>query len=173
MRLKNSKSFMNNFTSDNQIIIRKGASDDLPEMLQLFTATIDEVCKKDYDTQQLETWKSGAGNEERWMKVIRDQYVLIAVIKNKIAGFCTLAHGNYIDLLFVHKDHQHQGIAAMLYRQIEKQVLLNYETKVTADVSKTARPFFEKAGFQVVQEKTVYVKGVPLTNFTMIKYLIA
>lgn len=31
-------------TADHQIIIRKGVSDDLPEMLQLFTATIDNVC---------------------------------------------------------------------------------------------------------------------------------
>lgn len=85
------------------MIIRKGINDDLPEMLQLFTATIDEICKKDYNLQQLEAWKSGAKNKERWMKVMRDQYVLIALTENKIVGFCTLDQGNYIDLLLYTK----------------------------------------------------------------------
>ncbi|MFS4471001.1 GNAT family N-acetyltransferase [Chryseobacterium sp. T20] len=163
---------MNSNTSDNHAIIRKGIYDDLPEMLQLFTATIDEVCKKDYDLQQLEAWKSGAENEERWRQVIRDQYVVVAVIENKIAGFCTLDQGNYIDLLFVHKDFQHRGIATLLYHQIEKEALLNHEKKLMADVSKTARPFFEKMGFHVVQEQTVLVKGIVMTNYKMVKNFI-
>ncbi|MCP1301680.1 GNAT family N-acetyltransferase [Chryseobacterium sp. S0630] len=163
---------MNSNTSDNHIILRKGIYDDLPTMLQLFTATIDEVCKRDYDLQQLEAWKSGAENEERWIKVIRDQYVVIAEIKNKIAGFCTLDQGNYIDLLFVHKDFQHRGIATLLYQQIEKEALLNKKKELTADVSKTARSFFEKSGFKVVQEQTVNVKGVSMTNYKMVKNLI-
>ncbi|BFO64606.1 GNAT family N-acetyltransferase [Chryseobacterium sp. KCF3-3] len=163
---------MNSNTSDNHIILRKGIYDDLPTMLELFTATIDEVCKRDYDLQQLEAWKSGAENEERWIKVIRDQYVVIAEIKNKIAGFCTLDQGNYIDLLFVHKDFQHRGIATLLYQQIEKEALLNKKKELTADVSKTARSFFEKSGFKVVQEQTVNVKGVSMTNYKMVKNLI-
>ena len=163
---------MNSNTSDNHIIIRKGVDDDLPEMLQLFTATIDEVCKKDYNLQQLEAWKSGAENEERWRQVIRNQYVVVAVTEDKITGFCTLDKGNYIDLLFVHKNFQHKGIATLLYHQIEKEALLNNEKELTADVSKTARLFFEKSGFQVVQEQTVHVKGVALINYKMVKHLI-
>ena len=163
---------MNSNTSDNHIIIRKGVDDDLPEMLQLFTATIDEVCKKDYNLQQLEAWKSGAENEERWRQVIRNQYVVVAVTEDKITGFCTLDKGNYIDLLFVHKNFQHKEIATLLYHQIEKEALLNNEKELTADVSKTARLFFEKSGFQVVQEQTVHVKGVALINYKMVKHLI-
>ncbi|WP_336703604.1 GNAT family N-acetyltransferase [Chryseobacterium indologenes] len=162
---------MNSNTSDNHII-RKGIYDDLPVMLQLFTATIDEVCKKDYDLQQLEAWKSGTENRERWVKVITEQYVLVAVTENKIAGFCTLDQGNYIDLLFVHKDFQHRGIATLLYQQIEKEALLKKKKELTADVSKTAKSFFEKSGFKVIQEQTVYVKGVAITNYKMVKNLI-
>ncbi|WP_079242984.1 GNAT family N-acetyltransferase [Chryseobacterium indologenes] len=163
---------MNSNTSDNHIIIRKGIYDDLPVMLQLFTATIDEVCKKDYDLQQLEAWKSGTENRERWVKVITEQYVLVAVTENKIAGFCTLDQGNYIDLLFVHKDFQHRGIATLLYQQIEKEALLKKKKELTADVSKTAKSFFEKSGFKVIQEQAVYVKGVAITNYKMVKNLI-
>ncbi|QWT85632.1 GNAT family N-acetyltransferase [Chryseobacterium sp. PCH239] len=138
---------MNSNTSDNHIILRKGVYDDLPAMLQLFTATIDEVCKKDYDLQQLEAWKSGAENEERWMKVIKDQYVVVAVTETKIAGFCTLDQGNYIDLLFVHKDCQHRGIATLLYRHIEKEALLNNEKKLQLMSVKRPDLFLKKEVF--------------------------
>ncbi|UTX50707.1 GNAT family N-acetyltransferase [Chryseobacterium sp. MA9] len=165
---------MKNIISNSQsITIRKGIRKDLPEMLELFTATIDEVCKKDYNSQQLEAWKSGAKNEERWINVISSQYVLIAEGGNQIVGFCTLDEGNYIDLLFVHKDHQHKGIASALYNAIEKEALQQHEKLLTADVSKTARTFFEKKGFQVVQEQTVKVKEIMLTNYKMTKNLIS
>lgn len=160
-----------NISDSHSIIVRKGNEADLPEMLQLFAATIDAVCGKDYTSQQLEAWKSGAENEQRWMKVIRDQYVVIALTENKIAGFCTLDQGNYIDLLFVHKDEQQKGIASILYQEIEKEAFRQHEKQLTADVSKTARPFFEKIGFQVFQEQEVNVKGVNLTNYKMIKSL--
>jgi len=160
-----------NISNKHNIIIRKGKEADLPEILQLFAATIDAVCRKDYTPQQLEAWKSGAENEERWRKVIRDQYVVIALKENKIAGFCTLDQGNYIDLLFVHKDEQQKGIASILYQEVENEALRQREKQLTAEVSKTARPFFEKIGFQVVQEQEVNIKGVTLTNYKMIKIL--
>ncbi|CAD0220967.1 GNAT family N-acetyltransferase [Chryseobacterium sp. JV274] len=165
---------MNSSTSNSQsITIRKGIRKDLPEMLELFTATIDEVCKKDYNPLQLEAWKSGAENEERWMNVISSQYVLIAENRKQIVGFCTLDKGNYIDLFFVHKNYQQKGIAAMLYHEIEKEALQQDERLLTADVSKTARPFFEKIGFHVIEEQTVHVKGIALINYKMEKKLIS
>ncbi|MDR3026242.1 GNAT family N-acetyltransferase [Chryseobacterium sp.] len=158
----------NTFNSQS-ITIRKGISKDLPEMLELFTSTIDEVCQKDYKPQQIEAWKSGAENKERWINVISSQHVLIAENGNQIVGFCTLDKGNYIDLLFVHKDYQQKGIAAMLYHEIEKEALEHDTKQITADVSKTARPFFEKMGFHVIKEQIVHVRGIALTNYKMTK----
>ncbi|WP_262708369.1 GNAT family N-acetyltransferase [Chryseobacterium sp. CH21] len=68
-------------------------------------------------------------------------------------GFCTLDQGNYIDLLFVHKEYQYKGIASLLYHQIEKEALRCNEKELTADVSKTARPFFEKKDFKLLRSR--------------------
>ena len=43
------------------------------------------------------------------------------------------------------------------------------QTVLTSDVSKTARPFFEKVGFEVIKKQTVVRQGVELTNFKMKK----
>lgn len=171
--MKNSKNSMNSNTFDKSMtIIREGNQQDLSEMLLLFQDTITTVCQQDYNTVQLEAWKSGAEHKERWLNVIKEQYVLIAESENKMVGFCTLDRENYIDLLFVHKDYQHQGIASQLYKWIEKKALHLNQKFLTADVSKTAKPFFESIDFKVIQEQTVTVKGVDLINYKMKKKLI-
>ncbi|WP_347219593.1 GNAT family N-acetyltransferase [Chryseobacterium sp.] len=163
---------MNNNTSDSSILIREATQQDLPEMLLLFQNTITSVCKADYNNDQLEAWKSGAENKERWLNVIKDQYILIAESENKMVGFCTLDQGNYIDLLFVHRDYQHQGIASLLYRLIEKEALQQQQNFLTADVSKTAKLFFESMGFTIIREQIVNVKGTDLINYKMQKILL-
>lgn len=153
------------------MIIRKGNRSDLPEMRRIFTDTIASVCKNDYNSDQLNAWKSGADNEERWIQVMDSQFVIVAKVNGQMAGFCTLDRGNYIDFLFVHKDFQHQGIARKMYTFIEQEVTIRKEKTLAADVSKTARPFFEKMGFRVITEQTVNVKGIDLTNYKMEKAL--
>ncbi|KFF24654.1 GNAT family N-acetyltransferase [Chryseobacterium vrystaatense] len=153
------------------MIIRKGTPGDLTEMRTLFTDTVTTVCQNDYTSDQINAWKSGAENEERWLRVIDSQLVIVAKINGQMAGFCNLDQGNYIDLLFVHKDFQHQGIARKMYTFIEQEAIIRREKILTADVSKTARPFFEKMGFNVIKEQTVHVKGFDLTNYKMEKEL--
>lgn len=153
------------------MIIRKGALNDLAEMRTLFTDTIATVCKNDYDNDQINAWKSGAENEARWLMVMENQKVYIAEINHKIVGFCTLDQENYIDLLFVHKDFQHRGIAGKLYTFTEQEARNQNEKSLTAHVSKTARSFFEKMGFKVIKEHTVNIKGTDLINYQMVKEL--
>ncbi|SHK67163.1 GNAT family N-acetyltransferase [Chryseobacterium polytrichastri] len=154
------------------ITIRKGNKNDLAQLQQLFVDTIHFVCHKDYNQKQIEAWSSGIENKERWQQVIHHQYILVATEQDKILGFCSLDNGNYIDLLFVHKNHQHQGIALQLYTLIEQEARQQNQKYLTADVSKTAQPFFEKIGFKLIKEQIVTVKGVELTNFKMKKDLI-
>ncbi len=124
------------------MIIRKGNENDLTEMKQLFAETITSICKDDYTEEQLEAWRSGAENNERWLKVIHEQFVLVAISEHTIVGFATLDQGNYLDLFFVHKNYQHQGIASQLYEQIENAARKQTERYIRSDVSKTAKSFF-------------------------------
>ena len=159
---------MNN-DSSTHITIRKGQLDDLPELQQLFVDTISNVCQADYDSKQISAWTSSVENENRWKDILINQLVLVAQDKEKITGFCTLDKGNYIDLLYVHKDCQRQGIALKLYTDIEKEAKRQGQTKLTSDVSVTARPFFKKVGFKVTKSQTVKLKDTELTNYKMTK----
>jgi putative acetyltransferase len=151
------------------MIIRKGQLQDLTELQLLFVETIKNVCKTDYNSEQLEVWTYGVKNKELWNEIMINQLVLVAQIENKIVGFISLDKGNYIDLLYVHKDYQGQGIARKLYTNIENIAIQQGQTELKSDVSKTAKLFFEKAGFELINEQIVMRQGVELANFKMTK----
>ncbi|ABR42036.1 putative acetyltransferase [Parabacteroides distasonis ATCC 8503] len=46
--------------------------------------------------------------------------------------------------MFVHKDFQSKGIVTILLNDIERYAITAGITRVTSEVSLTARPFFEK-----------------------------
>ncbi|WP_310588054.1 GNAT family N-acetyltransferase [Emticicia sp. BO119] len=128
--------------------------------------------RHDYTDEQLKVWASGVENVSRWQSRLAQQYVLVAEINNTIAGFCTLDKGTYLDFLYIHKDYQRHGIAYELYNVIESEARQQNQTKLTSDVSKTARPFFETMGFCVLSERTLIKHGVELNNYKMEKTLI-
>ena len=152
-------------------IIRYGQANDLVELQKLFVNTIRTICTADYNKQQIEVWASGIDNKQRWVEIMTKQIVFIAQLADKIVGFATLHNGNYIDLLYVHKEHQRQGIAQLLLDNIETEAIQLKQTILISDVSKTARSFFEKNSFNVVKEQTVNKKGIKLTNYKMTKTL--
>jgi putative acetyltransferase len=153
------------------MIIRKGQLEDLNELQLLFVETIKNVCKADYNSEQIEVWTDSIKNKERWNEIMINQLVLIAQIENKIVGFTSLAYGNCIDLLYVHKDYQRQGVAHKLYTNIENVAIQQGQTELKFDVSKTAKIFFERVGFELISEQIVKRQGIELTNFKMTKTL--
>jgi putative acetyltransferase len=151
--------------------IRHGRSDDISELQRLFVATITSVCIADYNAEQIKVWTAGANNEEHWIELTIKQFLLVAYNNESILGFCSLKDLKHIEMLYVHPNRQGEGIARALYIAIENEAKRQHQTFLTADVSKTALPFFEKMGFTVINAQTVIRQGIALTNFKMKKEL--
>lgn len=151
--------------------IRKAVQDDLEDILELFEATVSEVNKLDYSATQLSAWSSSAKDRERWQNKIITQYFLVAEEDKVITGFASITPEGYLDTMFVHRDHQRKGIAGLLI-----EALIDYAHKINVaeiltDGSITARPFFEKYGFEVIKRQEVNRKGIAIANFKMRKRL--
>ncbi|WKL47261.1 GNAT family N-acetyltransferase [Flavobacterium pectinovorum] len=153
------------------MIFKKAAISDLKEMQELYTETIKSVCKNDYNPDQIEAWISGVHNTDRWLEVVNTQFVLLAIIQNKITGFGTLKNGNYIDFFYIHKDFQRQGIADKILTELELEAIRQNSKMLTSDISITAKPFFEKKGFRVKAEQKNIRLGIELINYKMEKKL--
>ena len=78
----------------------------------------------------------------------------------------------YIDMLFVAPRYQRHGVARQLIGRVEAHARRAQLIELTADVSITARPFFERHGFNVEAEQHPVSGGVPLTNYKMKKKLL-
>jgi len=151
--------------------IREAKNSDLKDLQELYKSTIDTVCKKDYTAAQRKAWKSGILDINRWTEAIKSQYFLIAEINDTIAGFGSLKGGEYIDFLYVSKNHLRQGIANSIYLHLEKTALKKQKLELISDVSITAKPFFESKGFKVQQKNRIVKNSVELFNFRMTKIL--
>ncbi len=121
-----------------EIKLRQAKFDDLEEMQELFVGTIKSTCRNDYNKKQLEVWVSSVENKERWKSILTNQYFLIAEINGK-----------------------------MIFEKLKTKSLELGFDKLTADVSKTALPFFETKGFKVIRENKNIINGVEIINYRM------
>jgi putative acetyltransferase len=64
-----------------------------------------------------------------------------------------------------------RGIGRLLYEAVESKAAGLKLDRIFADVSITARPFFEGRGFSVLRKQTVTRGGIELCNFRMEKVL--
>ncbi|WP_312336908.1 GNAT family N-acetyltransferase [Sphingobacterium sp.] len=154
-----------------KLIIRKGVLQELEEISVLFSETIDTICSDDYNSEQIAAWKSSSSDQQRWYRLIENQYFIIAILNGKIVGFASLDQGNYVDVMYVHRHFQRQGIAQRLYSTLENEAKRQKSTFITADVSKTAKPFFEANGFKVTTEQIQVRNKVEIPNYNMQKQL--
>ncbi|EMV4054395.1 GNAT family N-acetyltransferase, partial [Escherichia coli] len=79
----------------------------------------------------------------------------------KLVGFITCVE-HYIDMLFVDPEYTRRGVASALLKPLIKS-----ESELTVDASITAKPFFERYGFQTVKQQRVECRGAWFTNFSM------
>ena len=146
--------------------LRKYNSDDCKQLAELFYQTVHNVNDKDYTKEQLDAWATGMVDLKEWDKSFQEHYTVVAVKQNEIIGFGDIDKSGYLDRLYVHKDHQREGIATAICNKLE---YLPGQVRITTHASITARPFFEKRGYNVIKQQEVVRGGISLINFVMEK----
>ena len=153
--------------------IRSYRQEDIKVIAELFYNTVHSVNAADYTDEQLDAWAGGSINLEAWDRSFREHMTLVAVMASdeeegngQIVGFADMDSAGYLDRLYVHKDFQRRRIASALCDRLEQAADV---AEFTTHASLTAKPFFEKRGYQVVQEQQVERKGILLTNYVMKK----
>jgi putative acetyltransferase len=144
---------------------------DVPDLAEIFRASIEDLTGDDYSQAQQEAWASAADDEEQFGQKLSDALTLVATYGGAAIGFASLADNKKIDMLYVHPAAAGQGAGAMLADALEKLAAGRGSTELTVDASDTARGFFEKRGFVPRTRNTVTLNGEWLANTTMSKTL--
>jgi len=156
------------------MIIRGFQDSDISQIVSLFYETVHSVNSVDYTTEQLNSWAPKNEIEatlENWNKSLNNNTGYVAEINGKIVGFSDMTHNGYLDRLYTHKDFQGQGIATALVNKLESVAGKIRLSEIYTEASVTAKPFFERRGYQIIRSQIVERKGIALPNFQMTKKL--
>ena len=95
------------------------------------------------------------------------EYIAIgAFMDERIVGILGVRNVNHVSLLFVDRDHHHQGIATSLMESFFKDARKEGITHVTVNASPYAIGFYHKIGFMDVS-KEVEKDGIRFTPMRM------
>ena len=166
------KKFSLNDTTDAKgaqlILPYRYRTSDCEKLAELFYNSVHSVNAKDYTEEQRNVWATGKVDFQAWDQSFREYKTIVAVEGDEIVGFGDMDHTGYLDRLFVHKDHQREGIASAICDELECAAS---GKRILTHASITARPFFEKRGYSVITEQQVVRNDVSLTNYLMGKEL--
>ncbi|MCL8379675.1 GNAT family N-acetyltransferase, partial [Escherichia coli] len=87
--------------------------------------------------------------------------VQVEVSNANLVGVVT-GFDQHIDMLLCESDYNSRGVASALLKPLIKS-----ESELTVDASITAKPFFERYGFQTVKQQRVECRGEWFINFYM------
>jgi putative acetyltransferase len=133
--------------------IRRVRRADIPQISHLYYETVHRVNARDYSPEQIWAWAPRVYPDAFWQRRFRRYEVFVAEDGGTVAGFVELAPKGEIDCFYVHHAHQHRGIGAALMARVEREALARGNSRLRADVSITAEPFFRRMGFRVVRRQ--------------------
>ena len=149
--------------------IRSYRAADCPLLAQLFYDTVHTVNARDYSPAQLAAWATGSVDLAAWNRSFLQHHTLVAIDADQIVGFGDMDQDGFLDRLYVHHAFQRRGVARAILQQLEEQAKARGVTRFTTHASITARPFFERFGYMVLQRNQVVRAGISLTSYTMEK----
>jgi putative acetyltransferase len=152
-----------------KLSVRTYQSTDLDTVIAIFLGAIREVASKDYDQAQVDAWAQV--DRDAWAKRRLSRPTWVAVLGQASVGFTDLEPNGHLDMMFVHPAHQGIGVATLLLETVEAAANVQGIARLFTEASITARPFFEKRGFSILESQRVEKRGQMLTNFRMQKTL--
>ncbi|MCU0525351.1 MAG: GNAT family N-acetyltransferase [Elainella sp. Prado103] len=153
------------------IQIRPFQIQDADSIARLFHETVREVNRRDYSLSQISAWAPDDLHFRDWATVCANRFTYVADHAGVIAGFGELEQNGHIDCFYCHKNYQRRGVGRQIYQTLEAKARELLLPQLWVEASITAKPFFERMGFSIVQAQAVSCRGETLINYRMEKRL--
>jgi putative acetyltransferase len=151
--------------------IRLFEKPDAPQVAQLFHETVREINSRDYSTAQVMAWAPSDLYFRDWAAIGAHPFTYVADDAGVIAGFGELEKNGHIGCFYCHKHYQRCGVGRQIYQAIEAKAVEVGMTDLFTEASITAKPFFQRMGFSIIQEQEVICRGAVFINYAMQKSL--
>lgn len=155
-----------------KIIVRRYRPEDSQALADIYYNTIHQINIQHYTKVQVNAWAPETSLEPSgWVTKFERTNPLVAMIGEVIVGFAEFESNGHIDCFYCHHQYIGCGVGSALMESIDEKAVQRGIKRIFAEVSITARPFFEKQGFTVVEEQTISLRGVQFINYKMEKHL--
>ncbi|MGD0185474.1 MAG: GNAT family N-acetyltransferase [Roseiarcus sp.] len=155
------------------ITLRPYLPGDADRCAEIFRASVEETAGEDYSGDQRDAWAAEADDRAAFAARLGKALTLVAVIDREAAGFASLLGADVLDLLHVDPRFARRGVGAALIDALARLAAARGAERLTSDVSDTARPLFERQGFEAQRRNLVQLDDQWLANTTMTKRLAA
>lgn len=124
-----------------------------------------------YPTDQLNAWASrGISYRQTIIERLSGQLAVGVKECGILLGFGSLDDEGVVDMLYVHKGRQWQGIAKAILEELEYAAAEWGYASISTISLIAAKPFFESMGFVVNYENHAVRSGITLTKYHMAKW---
>ncbi|BCQ39907.1 putative N-acetyltransferase YafP [Erwinia rhapontici] len=151
------------------ITIRAFQASDLDAAITLFQGAVRQIASQDYNPEQIDAWVQV--DRTAWEKRFKESQCWLAVRNGELAGFGNVEYDGHLDMLFTDPRHQRCGVATALLKWLELAVVKMDIPVIYTEASITAKPFFIRHGFQLVEAQQVSVRGQSFINYRLRKIL--
>jgi len=148
-------------------MIRKYKAGDEQHIARIYHDAIYQLAAKDYTQQQLDAWANPPVNHERSKQRCEAKQPFVNEREGRVAGFMELDPDGHIDCVYVDPAYSRMGVMSEIMEEVKKTARQMNLPKLFAEVSKTARPFFEYHGFVWIRDNIVNIRGVDIENYIM------
>lgn len=150
------------------MLLRAYDESDAAATLDVFLRAVRITASKDYAPEQIAAWAAPQDRStDGWHAKRLRVDTVVAVEDGTVIGFSDTDEHGYIDMMFVDPALTRRGVATALLQHVTETARAHGALELTTHASLTARPFFERHGFEVVEERRPVLRGVSLTNFAM------
>lgn len=153
--------------------VRKFRVGDEAALFRVYYSAIHQIASRDYSAVQIEAWAPADLDGRIWETRIRGINPFVIEADGLLIAYADLQENGYIDHFFVSGDHPRQGAGRLLMETIHENADSQNLEMLTSDVSRTAQPFFEHFGFEVLEQRSPLIRGVIVPNVMMRKTLAA
>ena len=152
--------------------VRDYCDTDAEALSRLYERSVRTLGPQRYPPAQVEAWASMAPSAERLAAIMADgRFRLVAEAGAGPVAFIDVEPDGHVDLLYAAPEAAGTGLATALYDAAETRLRDAGGTRLYAEASELARPFFERRGFTTLARRDFEVAGVPIHNYAVEKLL--
>jgi putative acetyltransferase len=146
---------------------------DAADLATIFYRSVREVACRFYNQAQVEAWAPGIGDPSGWHSRATDGRITVVAVNDadKPIAFGDMERNGHVDLLYSSAEALGTGAASAIYNRLELEAIHLGLTRLYVEASECALPFFERKKFIKVRRNDFEIRGVPIHNYTMEKFL--